>query len=67
MDEQGKIASITLFSGIDRELSYIAPDSVEVGSMVRVPLRGGSAAGVVTKLTDAKDFDSSGFKLKKIY
>ena len=67
MDEQGKIASITLFSGIDRELSYIAPGSVEVGSMVRVPLRGGSAAGVVTKLTDAKDFDSSGFKLKKIY
>lgn len=68
MPTEQQVAAVRLFRGIDRELSYLVPDgmSVEVGSMVRVPLRGGAAQGIITAVLPLSDFESGGFKLKKI-
>lgn len=69
MEAENKVATIALFNGIDRELSYLVPPAlkVEVGSMVRVPLRGYSSQGVVTKISDAADFNAEGIRLKSVY
>lgn len=68
MDENSA-AQVALFSGIDRLLTYRIPANlagkVSVGSMVRVPLRNSSAAGVVVKIEGAKAGEG-GFKLKHI-
>ncbi len=67
---KSKIATVSLFSGLDKDLTYeIAEtlvDSVQVGSMVRVPLRNMSAAGIIKRIEelDTNDYE---FKLKKIY
>ncbi len=68
----GKIAAqIALFSGIDRELTYEIPDSlkakVQRGSMVRIPLRGGSADGVVLRTLPISELPEHSFKLRRIY
>ncbi len=65
-----KAATIALFSGIDKELTYLVPEkigNVEVGSMVRVPLRGGTAQGVVLKVFKASELSEGKFKYKNIY
>ena len=66
--EKNTAASVVLFSGIERELTYLAPVELGIseGCMVRVPLRGGSACGIVAKLFDASEFKPEKFKLKKI-
>lgn len=68
MPTQQQVATVRLFRGIDRELSYLVPDgmSLETGSMVRVPLRGGAAQGIITGTLPLSDFKSDGFRLKKI-
>ena len=64
--EKNTAASVVLFSGIERELTYLAPVELGIseGCMVRVPLRGGSACGIVAKLFDASEFKPEKFKLK---
>ncbi|MBQ6534960.1 MAG: primosomal protein N' [Opitutales bacterium] len=68
--ERAKAVAVALFSGIDRELTYLVPRSlggVETGSMVRVPLRGGSAQGVVIRVFDASELSGEKFKFKFVH
>ena len=71
MNEVGRRAAVVcLFSGLDRELTYEIDAGldgrIQVGSMVRVPLRNTNVSGIVKEIVplDGADF---GFKLKKIY
>ncbi len=63
-----KAAIISLFSGLDKDLSYEIDErlSVQVGSMVNVPLRNTTAAGIVKKI-EKFDPTKQAFKLRKIY
>ncbi len=65
------VATVALFSGMDRELSYSVPleldGKVWEGSMVRVPLKAFSSVGVVVGISDVSDYDQSKYKLKKLY
>ena len=71
MNGFSKVASVILFSGFGKELTYIVPDSLVekllVGSLVKVPLRGTMADGVVCDIKDYNSSDYSGFKLKNVY
>ncbi len=66
-----KIAKISLFSGMDKELSYLVPSELEHkisrGSMVRVPLRSSTATGVVMEICGTPQQREEKFSLKKIY
>lgn len=66
-----KIAKISLFSGMDKELSYLVPKELEPkiskGSMVRVPLRSSTATGVVMEICDNPPQREEKFSLKRIY
>ncbi len=61
-------ASVALFSGFGNFLSYLVPQALEgqvqVGSMVRVPLRNTTAIAIVLELS--KPSETQGFKLKHI-
>ena len=65
-----KIAKISLFSGMDKELSYLVPSELEHkisrGSMVRVPLRSSTATGVVMEICGTPQQREEKFSLKKI-
>ena len=65
-----KIAKVSLFSGLDRELSYEiganVSELIQVGSMVRVPLRNTIASGIVKRIENYNE-NSYSFSLKKIY
>ena len=65
-----KIAIVSLFSGLDRELSYEiganVSELIQVGSMVRVPLRNTIASGIVKRIENYNE-NSYSFSLKKIY
>lgn len=64
-----KIAKISLFSGMDKELSYLVPKELEPkiskGSMVRVPLRSSTATGVVMEICDNPPQREEKFSLKE--
>ncbi len=65
-----KIAIVSLFSGLDKDLTYEIADNLsdvaQVGSMARVPLRNISAAGIIKRIEES-DTNDYGFQLKKIY
>ena len=65
-----KAVKIALFSGFAKELTYLVPENmknVQVGSMVKVPLRTGASQGVVLSVFDADELPKENFKYKKIY
>ncbi len=65
-----KIAIVSLFSGLDKDLTYEIADNLidvaQVGSMARVPLRNISAAGIIKRIEEG-NVNDYGFQLKKIY
>lgn len=71
MPESAKLAAtILLFTGIERELTYSIPERFETlaeGSLVRVPLRGGSADGIVTSIRPIAEIDQTAFKLRPLH
>lgn len=69
MAAEKRAATILLFSGIERPLTYSVPESLEslaVGSLVSVPLRGGSACGIVTDIRPAAEVGQLSFKLRPL-
>ena len=61
---------IALFSGFSKELTYLVPEhikNIQVGSMVRVPLRTGASQGVVLRVMNESDLPQGKFKYKPIY
>ena len=64
------IATVCLFSGIDRELTYEVDErlanEIQAGSMVLVPLRNMTTSAIVKRLEYA-DTSQWEFKLRKIY
>ncbi len=63
-----KLVKVGLFSGFEKELSYCVPEhligKIEVGSIVKVPLRNTFAKAVVTGI-DVENF-SANFKIKPL-
>ncbi len=68
MDE-GRYACVRLFSGLDKPLTYSVPARfagvVRAGCIVRVPLRGGVGAGVITRLSSSPE-EAGKFKIRPI-
>lgn len=64
-----RAATILLFSGIERPLTYAVGEklgAVEEGSLVAVPLRGGTAEGVVLETRPISEIDQSKFRLRPL-
>ena len=65
-----KVAIVCLFSGLDRELTYGIDERLEgqiqIGSMVKIPLRNTTVAGIVKRIENynPQNFE---YKLKNIY
>ena len=63
------VVTVALFSGMEAFLSYLVPPhlagQVRRGHLVEVPLRGGSAVGIVMDVTD--NAPPQKFRLKPIY
>lgn len=69
MSGEKRAATILLFSGIERALTYSVPESLEplaVGSLVSVPLRGGSSCGIVTDVRPAEELGRTSFSLRPL-
>lgn len=64
------VATVCLFSGVDRELTYevdgALADKISAGSMVRLPLKNAAAAGIV-KRVEKIDGARLPFRLRKIH
>ena len=64
------IATVCLFSGIDRELTYEVDErlasEIQAGSMVLVPLKNMTTSAIVKRVEYA-DTSQWEFKLRKIY
>ena len=68
MAAEKRAATILLLSGIERALTYSVPENLEplaVGSLVSVPLRGGSACGIVADIRPAAEVEAS-FNLRPL-
>ena len=65
-----RAATVLLFSGIERPLTYSIPENLEplcVGALVNVPVRSSNSCGVVVEIRPAESFEAqNGFRLRPL-